>query len=478
MLTKEEYSKNILDKCVEGTILISKYINSKTPIQVKCINNHVRNIIPSNIITRGSGSTCKECEGINIHGKKTTSTFITDLLNKHTDLNLIGEYTGAFDIHKFKCINNHIFESRPNAVLAGKTCVICHPTHRIDTKTQEEFTKDLSAFNIKLIGKYINAKTYVEVEYSCGHRADIFPTNLISHNTRNICRECFPILSKVEIEVFEFIKNNYDGWIVQHDKSILGTKELDIVLPDLGVAIEFNGVYWHSSKFSLKNSTYHINKTIGVETFGYRLIHIREDEWIKKKDIVKSRLLSILGKNTVVYARNTTVRKIDYPSSFLDENHMMGKGSPTKENYGLFLKEELVAVMTFSTRSFSNNRICDYELVRFCSLTGVTVVGGASKLLKRFKKDNPNKSIISYSDKRWSIGNLYKKLGFEYHHTSSPGYTYFKNLHSLSRYSCYKENLPILFPNIYVEGMGEEETLNKAGYYKVFDCGNDVWILK
>jgi hypothetical protein len=249
-------------------------------------------------------------------------------------------------------------------------------------------------------------------------------------------------------------------------------KELDIIIPDLGIAIEYNGHRWHDVES--KGENYHLDKTKAVEQLEYRLIHIFEFEWLNTPSIVKSRLASLIGVSDKLYAKKTTIRRIEYPAKFLRDNHIQGSNATTSINYGLFYLEELVAVMTFSNPRFST--AAKYELVRYCSKLDTTIVGGASKLLKQFKKDFEG-SILSYSDKRWSTGNLYKQLGFTLSHTSKPNYRYYKYKYSLSRYQCQKHLLKELVPEYYNAALSETEIMYNAGYYKVFDCGNDVWIL-
>lgn len=309
--------------------------------------------------------------------------------------------------------------------------------------------------------------------YICdkGHEHSSHIKNFIHKNYRcPICSGAHS--SQVEKEILEFIKNNYTGWIIENDRSILEGKELDIVLPDLGLAFEYNGVYWHSEQHVDKY--YHINKTNQVNEFGYQLIHIYEDDWVNKKELIQSKILSLLGKSYKIPARKCIVKGISYPKEFLDNNHLQGSGSPTKYNYGLFFNEELIAVMTFSKPRF--NTQYDFELIRYCSLSGITVVGGASKLLKYFRKNNVG-SIISYSNRSWSNGKLYKTLGFKYLHTSGPNYKYYKGLSNLSRYECQKHKLKEKFPNSYKDELTEREILHLEKYLAVYDSGNDVWIL-
>jgi hypothetical protein len=131
--------------------------------------------------------------------------------------------------------------------------------------------------------------------------------------------------------------------------------------------------------------------------------------------------------------------------------------------------------MTFGIPRFTKEY--DYELIRYCCKLNTTVVGGASKLLKYFRSKHAG-SIISYADRRWSTGNLYAKLGFSFKHNSAPGYKYYKGKKVLSRYQCQKHLLKTLFPELWEEAKSETAIMSEAGYNKVFDCGNSVWVLK
>ena len=115
---------------------------------------------------------------------------------------------------------------------------------------------------------------------------------------------------------------------------------------------------------------------------GIQLFHICEDDWIYKQNIIKSMILNKLGKSSnKIYARKTEVKEVidnKLVREFLDNNHIQGfVGSKIK--LGLFYKDELVSLMTFSKRTFMKNE--DYELVRFCNKLNTNVIGGASKLL-------------------------------------------------------------------------------------------------
>ena len=289
------------------------------------------------------------------------------------------------------------------------------------------------------------------------------------------CLNCYPYNinnSNSEQEVLNFIKSVYHGDVIENDRQILKGKELDIYLPEKKIAIEYDGLFWHNDK-SGKDEKYHLIKTEECEKQGIQLIHIFEDEWIYKKEIVKGRIKSILGLDrTRIYARKCKVKKIDNRTcnEFLQENHLQGEDR-SSIRYGLYYENKLVSVMTFGKPRFNKNY--DYELIRFCSKIGFQIIGGASKLLEYFKRQYKG-SIISYADRRYSMGKLYKKLGFEMISISKPNYWWTKNQIKFSRYQCQKSKLKNILGNNFNPELSEDENMRLNGYDKIYDCGNIV----
>lgn len=131
--------------------------------------------------------------------------------------------------------------------------------------------------------------------------------------------------------------------------------------------------------------------------------------------------------------------------------------------------------MTFGKARYSK---ADYELIRFCNKLNYSIIGGASKLLAHFRKHNKG-SIISYANRRWSNGNLYRKLGFTETHISEPCYYYFKmNENKIyHRSSFMKHKLKDKLP-IFDENLSEVDNMYNNEYFRIWDCGNYVFTLE
>lgn len=458
--THEQYEKE-LSQSYPNIQLLGQYINSVTKISIKYKGcQHLSHIIPASLTARGTNAYCKLCAE---HPNK--SRFESLLPKEYVPLE---DYRGAHHRLKIKStVCGHEWEIEPNTFLnkgIGTECPMCKSLMQ-----KKDIIDTLKYLGVTTLEDYETTKSDVLVRYdNCGHTKKIYLHNLIHYGSNLHCSECNKSTSRAEKELLDYIKSIYNGWIVENDRNILEGQELDIVLPDLGLAFEFNGNYWHSDKH--KSKYYHAEKTTKAKEEGYQLVHIFED---MKKDLVKSKIRSLLGLNVKIPARKCVIREVPFPRTFMEDNHLQGAGSPTGTNYALFYKDEMVAVMTFGKPRF--NTKYDYELVRFCSLQDITVVGGASKLLNHFRK-NHSGSIISYSNRLWSNGNLYKSLGFKYSHTSDPSYRYYKGSESYSRYECQKAKLLKRYPN--TKGTTEQEIMELEGFYRVYDSGNDVWVME
>lgn len=284
------------------------------------------------------------------------------------------------------------------------------------------------------------------------------------------CPKCGMSTPYYERELTEFIQSKgYE--VIQHDRQALDGLELDIYVPSLRFAIECNGIFWHSEV--RKESDYHLKKTLLCEEKGIRLFHLFDDEWKDKKEIVMSMISNIIGERKGKYIRAHKCEIKDVPSDearqFLDDNHLQGAvGSQIR--YGLYYNGELVSLMTFGkTRHFIGGQKAQYELLRFCNKLNTRVMGGASKLFKHFVNTVHPDSIISYADRRWSVGNLYDRLGFKLYNKSKPNYFYIVNGRRMNRFNFRKSELVRKYGC--PENVNEHQFCMSQGWYRIYDCG-------
>lgn len=268
--------------------------------------------------------------------------------------------------------------------------------------------------------------------------------------------------SRVEDEIFEFIKSIYHGKVIHDDRSLIKPLELDIYIPDKKVAIEYNSVYYHSQL----GKEYHLMKTEKCLEHGVRLIHIFEWEWLNNRDICESIIKSALGiYDDIIYARKCSIKEVPSHEArqFLDINHIQGKIN-SSYRLGLYFNDDLVQLICLGKSRFKKDEI---ELLRMCTKLNTQVIGGFSRLIHHI----PYTTIISYLDRSKFDGNGYKKVGFEVVSKSSPSWFYIKNDKVMNRISAQKHKLQKLLGDKFDSNKTESQNMIDNGWLQVYDCG-------
>jgi DNA-directed RNA polymerase subunit M/transcription elongation factor TFIIS len=283
------------------------------------------------------------------------------------------------------------------------------------------------------------------------------------------CPKCNPhVVSYLENKLAE----NFPG-TVRNDRS-LGF-ELDLYWPRYRLGVELNGVYWHSTKF--KADSYHRNKTEKAKQHRVRVLHFWGSEVQGKFDLVKSMIHAKLGSTANrVGARKLDVRPVNSTEAnlFFDDNHLQGS-CVHKVAFGLYSGKELLACASFAKPRF--NKTFEWELIRFAVRKDWSIPGAASRLLSAFEKTFAPKSLLSYANLRFSTGKLYRKLGFEFSHQTAPNYWWYLPKHGiLSRYKTQKHKLRSILGKHFDPNLSETAMLEKQRAFKLFDCGNLVYV--
>lgn len=391
-----------------------------------------------------------------------TGSLTKHITNKH---NLtITEYI-KFSPKQEHLWNNHInVHNLLNNVNTSVICLECNKRFLGLTETHM-----LSEHNI----------TLYDYKNKWGEKINIFSENttknlseLAIETNKNMINT---FTSKSQEEIANYIKDVLKINIRLNDKKILNGVELDIFLPEHNLAIEFNGLYWHSEKLG-KHKNYHLDKTIMAMNKEIKLIHIFEDEWLYKKEIVLSRLKHILGKSeNKLFARKCIIKEIDsnVKDDFLNKTHIQGTDK-SSIRLGAFINNDLVGVMTFSklrkALGYINNSSEEYELVRFSSNS---VIGLASKLLNYFIKNYKPIKIITYADRRWTPINshsMYNKIGFKFINETKPNYWYSKKGKTREHRFNYRKD--ILVSKGFDKNKTEKEIMDELGYDRIWDCGS------
>ena len=308
-------------------------------------------------------------------------------------------------------------------------------------------------------------------KHTCGR---IYQSNISTRGLR-FCPRCSNGSSRAEREIGDWLEAN--GLVVQRRDTTYGF-EMDLFLPELKIGIEYDGTYWHSARFVSKEKS--MQKLEASERLGIHLITIQEHLWLTSPEKIKAQLRSILMLNlTRVPAEACSLYEVpkDESSAFFNFAHLQGTARASI-TLGLVHAGEIIAAMSFSKPRFTKS--VQWELIRFAVKPGVSVPGGAQRILSAFRERHLG-SIISYADRCWGNGNLYEALGFKFQRNSVPSYFWVSGKHIFSRYQTQKGKLRKLLGDLNFEfepAFSEEENMRAAKFLKVYDRGNSVWLLK
>lgn len=290
-----------------------------------------------------------------------------------------------------------------------------------------------------------------------------------------LLKEHFDTNSGTTIELFvQRLLDEHNIEYIKNIKKVISPYELDIYIPSKNIAIECNGVRWHSTWYN-DDRNRHVRKWRLCKELGIQLISIWEDWIINKPQIVESLILSKLGiYKQRVGARKCSIIEVTNAESdeFLIQNHIQGT-CKSSIRYGLIYQDQLISLMCFAKTKEG------YELVRFCNKLNCQVVGGASRLFNHFLNSFPNERVISFSSNDISDGNLYIQLGFKSNYHLNHCYWYItRDLTRYHRRAFSKDTIVKkgIRPN--KEGWTEDEVTRELKLFKIWDSGQLKWIYK
>ena len=347
--------------------------------------------------------------------------------------------------------NNHIHKSNPQG------CPQCGKESSINNRTMTflEFAEVASKI-------HNNKYKYIESEFTkasdavgiiCPIHGKFYQKGINHTCLKQGCPKCSNQQSLAEEEIVSFINEIIPNVeIQQRNRKLINPYEIDIVIPSYNFAIEYNGLVWHSEKLN-KNEYYHLNKTAACENKGIRLIHIFEDEWLYKRDIVKSKLMEILHCSPIkISADDCEIKEITAKEykEFIITNCIKNTQSASIR-YGLFHKDELISVMAIKKA----NDFGLYELLSLSDRLYTDVIEGDEALFKYFIKEYKPKIVTTKVDRRWSDGKEIEKLGFSLVRYDEPNYWYVDGKHRISE--------------------SKAKAFKNKDLYRIYDCGNIIF---
>ncbi len=306
------------------------------------------------------------------------------------------------------------------------------------------------------------------------HRGHTWRARVADRTGGHGCPDCAAssFSSQFEAEVASFVSGLLHGAEVTRNTRRFwskGLKELDIFVPSLNVAIECNGVYWHSEANG-KGRQYHASKQQAAAALGIMLVQVWEDDWLKRRSIVERMLAHKLGRSTepLVHARKTTVAFVSTADAqaFFDAHHIQGWTSAT--HYLALLHEDAPVAMMSLTRMDAAGR--ELRLERFA--TSARVPGAQSKLIRFAEREVQGwTSLVTFADLEVSMGRLYERSGWTRDGDIRPDYKYLvrgERVHKFNYRLARFRSDPALE---YEDGMSERELAELNGLVRVWDSG-------
>ena len=458
------------------------YIKMNDPVEVVCADHGSFFPRARNFVYRGAG--CPRCahETNGLKKRKPFDSYVSRLRDIYGDtIEYISlDYTERITKINASCKAHGEFTKSLQDLLDGHGCSKCAVS-----------MTDTASFIREATLTHKGAYDYSQVEYTraLDKVTIICPTHgpfsqrpschVSLEQGCPTCGKCGP--SKGQVEIFDFV-NAHTPAVLEEP---LGDsrRRLDVFVPSLNLAIEYHGLIWHSDRFRASGGNI-VDKHNHAAQLGIRILHVFEDEWRYRPHVVQATILTALGLAARTYARKCTVGLVDHAeaSEFLHDHHIQG---PTKDacvNYGLYLGDDLLALMSFSRVVSQRGSQADptkWELRRYAS-SGV-VVGGASRLLKTFTRLHPGaSSIVSYSDNRLFTGKMYEQLGFTLDGKTQPSYSYTtSNLRwRVPKAAFQRAKLSAMFGAGYSPELSEAENCRANGWYRIYDCGKSRWLLR
>ena len=299
-----------------------------------------------------------------------------------------------------------------------------------------------------------------------GHEWQTDVATRVLHRTR--CRYCANNgTSRAEQELAEFVRS-LGVRITAHNRKIAPGYEFDIAAPEKKIAIEYNGLYWHSEKYKPRN--YHRDKMQAAQEAGWSVVQVWEDDPLP---VIRSMLARKLGVSTEPRYNARSLQKGDVgrveAREFLNANHVQGY-SPGSVRLGLRDDNTLVALMLFRSRGEGV-----WELSRYA--TAGLVRGGFTRLLTTFVKEHRPTQVVSFSDNTVSDGGVYEQAGFTRDGEIAPDYSYLVEGRRVHKFN-YRLNRFRTDPDLKFEpGLTEKELADLNGLPRIYDAGKVRWVL-
>lgn len=463
----------------------SKIIDTSTKrISFRCpdYEDHIFTSSPNDMC---NGRKCPYCIGRSVkagfNDLATTHPLIASRVSSSSSVKPSEVTSGSNTKLTFECDNGHTYTSSAKNASLGHGCPFCSGRKLSREKSIQNTHPDIAA-------RFSPESRYSPEEVSIGSHKRVM---LVCKDDDSHVYEisCYNILpwdscpycprkndSNPENEIAEYVKSIVDCDIIKRDTSFLqGRRELDIYIPEKSIAIEFNGLHWHTEKFG-KSRYYHYDKWRECKDKGVQLITIWEDEWRDKQEVIKSMIAHKVGASNSrrVFARSTSVSSLESPVArqFLDRYHIQGFNAGSAYIGLCDGNGDIVAVSVWKKNGET------LYLDRYA--TSCSVVGGMGKLLKQGRQwaiDHGCSQIATFADHQVSKGELYESLGFRFDKELPPDYKYLVGAERRHKFGYRLKRFETDPTLIFLPGKTEAELTEINGLERIWDCGKTRYVM-
>jgi len=282
------YVKDYIEK--EGYQLLSNtYKNGRSKLKIKCPEGHEYKTTYSNFKL---GRRCPICymnnQKLNYdHVKKYIESFNYKLISS--------VYKNANTRLLIECDKGHEYKVTYGNFYRGQRCAKCNGGIKLTYEYVKSFIEKIEGYRL-LSKTYKNASSKLKIKCPECHE---YKVRFYCFKKGARCPICWneSTASKQEIELQDYIESlGYD--IIRNDRSqiinpLTGKNlELDIWIPDLNKAIEYNGTYWHDKLDQIKKDQI---KRDQCKQKGIDLLIVNEEKWIDNNNIEKKLIKDFLN---------------------------------------------------------------------------------------------------------------------------------------------------------------------------------------
>lgn len=374
-------------------------------------------------------------------------------LTKETDERVANMAINVSITHKKKEIRDHLDSQKRLS--------------KDETRNRIEKNGELSV--IGTLDDYVNDNV-TNIYVKCKKCEKEFSSNLrrLQHGR---CVFCHPSGSNGQAEVSRYVQS-LGVEVINNCRSVITPLEIDIFAPAYKFGIEYNGLYTHNELS--KSQIYHSNKTLQCLSKGIKLLHVFEDEWNEKQEIVKSMIAHrIHMTKRKIFARKCVVRELSVKQrrDFFDSCHIDGDTN-SKIAWGLFYEDELVSALSLR-KAFHKKHEMMLEIARFCTALHTSVVGGLAKLtqvaLKHSIAHGFRNGLLTYVDTRFGQGEGYRAAGFSMVGRTPNRFWWTDTFVRFNRFKFRADKRA---------GLTEHDVASEHGVIKIWGCPNLIFELK